>query len=390
MTKKARVIAFYLPQFHPIPENDQWWGKGFTEWTNVARAKPLFRGHYQPRIPADLGFYDLRLPETREAQAELAREAGIEGFCYWHYWFTGRELLERPFHEVLKSGKPDFPFCLAWANHDWTNRSWKVKSYISKEKILMKQTYSKEDYIQHFYHLLPAFRDKRYIKVDAKPLFVVNSPLDIPDAKYFLELWEALAKENGLSGIHFVGITVNYLFKQIGKGENRTRIGNVSETAKYYQNILDMGFDAVNSRGARRAEVIAGNKFLRFIREIARKYLKIELIYRYKQSRLNKYIYVNEDKWENVYPTILPNWDSTPRKDFGALVYTGSSPMEFKRQIKKCLEIINDKNDEHKIIFLQSWNEWAEGNYMEPDLKFGKEYIKVLKDCLSRKITESK
>lgn len=151
-TKKARVIALYLPQFHPIPENDAWWGKGFTEWTNVAKAKPLFKGHYQPHIPADLGFYDLRLPEVREAQAELAREAGIEGFCYWHYWFgNGRRLLERPFNEVLESGKPDFPFCLAWANHSWSSNSWKKGFALQKNTLLLEQTYpGEQDYIDHF------------------------------------------------------------------------------------------------------------------------------------------------------------------------------------------------------------------------------------------------
>ena len=152
---KARVIAFYLPQYHPIPENDEWWGKGFTEWTNVAKARPLFRGHYQPHIPADLGFYDLRMPEVRAAQARLAREAGIEGFCYWHYWFGGgKRLLERPFQEVVASGQPDFPFCLGWANHDWTNKTWTRRSAFSQEQILMKQTYSEEDYERHFQALL--------------------------------------------------------------------------------------------------------------------------------------------------------------------------------------------------------------------------------------------
>ena len=155
---KPRIIALYLPQFHPIPENDEWWGKGFTEWTNVAKARPLFRGHYQPRIPADLGFYDLRLPEVREQQAVLAKEAGIEGFCYYHYWFHGKQLLERPFNEVLASGKPDFPFCLCWANHDWTNKTWKKGSSLKADSTIMKMNYSPEDDVQHFKALLPAFR----------------------------------------------------------------------------------------------------------------------------------------------------------------------------------------------------------------------------------------
>ena len=208
MITKARVIAFYLPQFHPIKENDEWWGKGFTEWTNVGKAKPLFKGHYQPRVPADLGYYDLRMPEVREAQADMAREAGIEGFMYWHYWFgNGKQILERPFNEVLSSGKPDFPFCLGWANHSWTRRTWNSDAQKHKNLDLMIQEYpGDEDIVQHFDNVLPAFKDKRYIAVDGKPMFLIYDPEALPDAKHFINIWQNLAKKNGLSGIHFVGL----------------------------------------------------------------------------------------------------------------------------------------------------------------------------------------
>ena len=157
---KTRIIALYLPQFHPIPENDKWWGPGFTEWTNVAKAKPLFKGHVQPKIPADLGFYDLRLPEVGQQQADLAHEAGIEGFCYYHYWFGGKQLLERPFNEVLASGKPDFPFCLCWANHSWSNKTWNRKSNMQSNSMLIEQTYpGYDDDYNHFMNVLPLFAE---------------------------------------------------------------------------------------------------------------------------------------------------------------------------------------------------------------------------------------
>ena len=205
---KARVIAYYLPQFHPIPENDEAWGKGFTEWTNVARAKPQFRGHYQPHIPADLGFYDLRLPEIREQQAALAREYGIEGFCYYHYWM-GRDklLLQRPFQEVLESGKPDFPFSLCWANHEWTTKTWQKDG---KNKVIAPMEYGGEkDYTEHFNYVLPAFKDKRYITIDGKPVFVIYDPYHFKDVSIFMEIWRKLAEENGLPGIYFVAQIAN-------------------------------------------------------------------------------------------------------------------------------------------------------------------------------------
>ena len=210
---KARVIALYLPQFHPTPENDRWWGPGFTEWTNVAKAKPLFRGHQQPRIPADLGFYDLRLPETREQQAQLAREAGVEGFCYYHYWFgNGRQLLERPLQEVVASGKPDFPFCICWANHTWSNKTWERKSAVQKNSVLMEQTYpGTEDDIAHFNTLLPMFKDRRYMTVDGKLIFAIYDPFGFKNVQQFIATWRRLAEENGLPGFHFIGMTPSTL-----------------------------------------------------------------------------------------------------------------------------------------------------------------------------------
>lgn len=384
MNKKARVIAFYLPQFHPIPENDKWWGKGFTEWTNVAKAKPLFRGHYQPKIPTDLGFYDLRLPIIREQQAEMAREAGVEGFCYWHYWMGGgRMLLERPFKEVLDSGKPDFPFCLGWANGPWSNRSWSVGSFMKSDSILMDQTYGHDDYIKHFEYVLPAFKDTRYITVDGKPLFYIHDPLIIPDLKDFISLWRELAIANGLKGIYFVGRSQNITFREIGKqGEGRLVLPNKNNARDLYKYVLDCGFDAVNSRGAIKAAYELGGKFDVFFRKVYYKIFKVGLLKKYKQEDINKHLYVEEDKWENVHPTIIPCYDRSPREGKMAVIYTDSTPEVFEKQIHTVLDLVKDKQDEHKIVFLQAWNEWAEGNYMEPDMKYGHGYLDALRKSI--------
>ena len=377
MTKKTRVIAFYLPQFHPIPENDKWWGKGFTEWTNVGKAKPLFKGHYQPRVPADLGYYDLRMPEVREAQAEMARAAGIEGFCCWHYWF-GKKLLERPFQEVLLSGKPDFPFCLGWANHSWTNKSWEVGTKKVKEATLMEMIYNKEEYIKHFYEVLPAFKDKRYIQVDGKPLFLVFRPLEIPNPREFIELWQAMAQENGLKGIYFVGIAYNML-PQDWTLKNIILKNIADKSALYYKAVLNAGYDAVNSRGYHRADYYCRSLKEVLWRSICMRLFKYTPVSRCEQKNINKYLYVKEDRWENVFPTLLPNWDRTARSGARARVYTGSTPEVFSEQLKSVVDLLSDKEDEHKITFLMSWNEWAEGNYVEPDLKYGHGFLDVLK-----------
>lgn len=379
---KARVIAFYLPQFHPTPENDEWWGKGFTEWTNVGKAKPLFKGHYQPRVPADLGYYDLRMPEVREEQANMAREAGVEGFCYWHYWFgNGKQLLEKPFNEVLNSGKPDFPFCLGWANHSWTNHTWNKHKRWNKEMVLMEQTYpGEEEHTSHFYEVLKAFKDPRYIKVDEKPIFVIFKPLDIPNGTSFIELWQALAKKNGLKGIHFVGIANNISNFDIDNKRKKYNIPNLNNSSFHYNQILNLGFDAVNSRGLLRAQLISKGWYTKFLHAGIKKLFGTSFLNVYNYKEIMKCYYVNDDSNEKVYPTLLPQYDRSPRSGKNAIIIKNSTPKLFKESIEKALSLIENKHPEHKILFLQSWNEWAEGNYIEPDIKYGHEFLDALKE----------
>lgn len=376
---KARVIAFYLPQFHPTPENDKFWGKGFTEWTNVAKAKPLFKKHNQPRIPADLGFYDLRLPEIREEQAKLAKEAGIEGFCYWHYWFgNGIQTLEKPFQEVLDSGQPDFPFCLGWANHTWTTKTWDKDKSNSKDTTIFEQKYLGEaDYKEHFFHILPAFKDSRYITVDGKPLFYIWDSKGIPDPKEFTELWQKLARENGLKGIYFVGKV-----DPLGTlGLNN--INNVEQQfSKKYQEVLDMGFDGVNSHTLKYAELNANGRLKKVFYAFIRKYFNSVFVEKYKYKDIINHFNTPEDYSENIFPQLIPGRDRSPRSGKKAVVYYESTPSEFRQAVKNALDCVKDREPEHRLIFLNSWNEWAEGAYMEPDTIYGKGFIQVLREEL--------
>ncbi|WP_289857147.1 glycoside hydrolase family 99-like domain-containing protein [uncultured Muribaculum sp.] len=360
---KARVIAMYLPQFHPIPENDKYWGAGFTEWNNVVKARPLFPGHYQPKLPADLGFYDLRLPEVRKAQADMARQAGVEGFMYWHYWFgNGKKVLERPFEEVLACGEPDFPFCLGWANHSWTNKTWtKGKAYRKDAMIFCQEYPGTDDHIAHFNYCLPAFRDKRYITVDGKPLFYVWVPDDFPDVPEFIGLWQKLAHEAGLKGIHFVA----------------TRH---ARSPHKIDDLLAMGYDSINNCNynmwlaeckTRRSTAV--KRAMSLLSE------KLNLpLQCFSYKSIIKWLTTDDDCRDNVYPTILPGYDRSPRSGKKAQIYHNNTPRLFGRHVSDVLEHIKNKPDEHKIVFLKSWNEWGEGNYIEPDQKYGDAFLREL------------
>ena len=379
---KARVIAYYLPQFHPIPENDKYWGKGFTEWTNVAKAKPLFKGHYQPRIPADLGFYDLRLPEVREQQAQMAREAGIEGFCYWHYWFgNGKRLLQRPFNEVLQSGKPDFPFCLAWANHSWKTSTWENGG---KDRMIVEQRYlGEEDYTLHFQEVLPAFRDKRYITIEGKPLFAIFDPYNFRDVSNFIKTWQRLAKENGLKGIYFIAMSNSTSTLQRNADGTLKRVApNLQSSERVYKDLLNLGFDGINSFGKSRAEMLYMGKYARIAKKLLHQYIPFLPTHRINYEKITQHFFAPEDSWQNVYPSIFPQWDRTPRAGNSEGVYVNATPTTFKKHVEDALNVIENKDMEHRILFLRAWNEWGEGNYVEPDLKYGHGFLDAIKETI--------
>ena len=382
MKTKARVIAFYLPQYYPVKENDEMWGKGFTEWRNVAKAKPLFKGHYQPQLPADLGFYDLRIPEVREEQAKMAREAGIEGFCYWHYWFgNGKRILDMPFNEVLTSGKPDFPFCLGWANHSWSNKTWQKLDRFQKDTTFIEQLYpGKEDYEAHFYAMLPAFKDSRYITVDDKPLFLIYAAEQLPNAKEFIDTWNELAHKNGLKGFHFVARTAST--GTLNPRISRKKLFN--SVNERYNKLLSLGFDAISSSTLKQADIMTKGYYRKMLNILlSRKSFQLGTE-RYNYKKIIEHLYYPEDERQDVYPQLVPRWDKTPRKGRDAQIYYNSTPEYFRKSIKYALDKIKDKPDEKKILFLFAWNEWGEGAYMEPDLKYGHGYLDVLREeiCL--------
>jgi hypothetical protein len=323
----------------------------------VGKARKFFRGHYQPLVPADLGYYDLRVPETRQAQADLAREYGVEGFLYWHYWFGGgKRLLERPFNEVLASGKPDFPFALAWANETWKG----FAHGLTNRNVLIEQQYGGEkDYTEHFYAVLPAFKDPRYITVDNKPLFMIYKPLADPEVVEFMEVWRRLAAENGLPGIYFI---------------TQKRHTNDSCSIEDY---LEKGFSRVVFQ-----QISEYLEEASLIRRAWRKFVNVYLLRRPRVFSYRNYVNhksnrIGEDA--RYIPTLLPNWDHTLRSGLEGAVFQGSTPRLFEKHVKDVVDSVQAVREEERFVIIKSWNEWGEGNYMEPDLKWGKGYLEALK-----------
>ncbi len=353
--RECRLIAFYLPQFHPIPENDLWWGKGFTEWTHVKKARPMYPGHSQPKLPGELGYYNLLEPEIRHKQAALAARYGIEAFCYWHYWFgNGKQLLEKPFNEVLRSGQPEFPFCLGWANHSWT------QGEKDPENILINQTYPGiEDHIRHFHALEKAFHDKRYLRVDGKPLLFIFVPDGIPRVEKFLACWNDLARKSGLPGIYFIA--------HLNRGNLRAEM------------FIGKGFDAATTNLSVTTLKLRNPVW---VRACVKAGLHVPTIFPYRTFTSDPIFSTPLLHYQHAM--IFPNWDDTPRRRDRGFVLTGSTPEAFRRHVREVLATTTVQTPQRRLIFIRSWNEWAEGNYMEPDQRYGRRYLEVLQEEVRR------
>lgn len=357
---KKRVIAINLPQFHPFKENDEWWGKGFTEWTNVTSAKPRFRGHYQPQLPTDTGFYDLRLPEARQMQADMAKEYGLDGFCYYHYWFNGKRLMERPICEILKSDQPDFPFMFCWANENWA-RNWDG----GYSNVLIAQNYSEEDDVNHMNYLCrEVFSDSRYIKIDGKPVFLIYRPHYFPNMRRTIEIWRNVAKEYNFE-----------LYLCFCKHQ-----GYIA------QEYIDMGYDAAvdfqpTSRGT----------FGKYANPLAKIY---KILFPKKLNRFNfsfsypkyvKYQINRRPETHKEFPCACPGWDnSSRRKNTSFIIFKGNTPDLFGQWLAHILKTFSPFSKDENLVFINAWNEWAEGNHLEPDNKWGRAFLEKTKEVISK------
>lgn len=366
----AKLIALYLPQFHPVKENDAWYGKGFTEWTNVAKAKSLFKGHKQPRVPADLGFYDLRIPEVLYEQADMAKKYGIDGFAFYHYWFgNGKQLLEMPFQRILNDPNYKFPFMLHWANGSWFKKMWEADG--KGDKLLIEQLYpGEEDSIQHFYTLLPAFKDERYIRIDGKIPFTIDQPMKSIEIINMMKIWRELAKKEGIGEIIFIAHSAH---KEEVDALNNGGADALLGKNGLYQGAYDAFIDS-QYRKVMYKNYMAKGKF------ILRKKLGFANTYEYRDAL--ECAFGEYDTDVRCFPEIFPRFDHSPRSKGKELIFINDTPELFKEYILKALEMVKNKPEDRQLIFIRAWNEWGEGNYLEPDLDSGLDYLRAIKDAL--------
>ena len=350
---RLRPIAFYLPQFHPILENDAWWGTGFTDWTNVAKARPVFQGHYQPHVPGELGYYDLRQPEIRQAQADLAQLYGLYGFCYYHYWFQGKRLLEQPFDAVLSSEQPNFPFCLCWANESWT-RTWDDLGH----RRLIEQRYSDEDDRMHIRWLMTAFRDRRYIRIEGKPLFLIYRARLLPDPKKTTAIWREEAQRAGLGELCLC---------------------RVESFPNEHTDPVALGFDAAVEFQPDWANLPLGRKVLRRLSlEFGVNYHDIYDYLAFAKRMLKKPVPAYRR-----FPCIAPSWDNTARHPTRSTILRNSTPDTYRFWLSSVLATFKPRAAREEPIFINAWNEWGEGSHLEPCQKWGRGYLEATRDALN-------
>ena len=361
---KLKPIAYHLPQFHPIKENDEWWGKGFTEWTNVTKSKPKFSGHYQPHLPTDMGFYDLRLLDTMIAQAELAKKYGLYGFCFYHYWFNGKLLLETPLEQMLKAGKPNFPFCLCWANENWTRR-WDG----AEQEILIKQDYSLEDDRAHIKYLIPFFKDDRYIKIDGKPVFLMYRTELHPNIKEATEIWREEVKIAGFPDLYLIRVenfkkNIDPSLHGFNAGTEFAPDGSCSGKKATKKNL----FSYVVSKLLHKTKLKSSAKFK-------------NMIFSYPNLASNM---INKPKPNYKYfRCITPSWDNSARRNENAIIYIDNDPKIFGNWAKKMVEYTKTNLPENEqLLFVNAWNEWGEGAHLEPDQKYGFKYLEELANAI--------
>jgi lipopolysaccharide biosynthesis protein len=357
---QPRAIAFYLPQFHPIAENDAAWGAGFTEWQNVVRALPAFRGHRQPILPSDLGFYDLRVPEVRAAQAELAGDYGIDAFCYYHYWFHGRRVLSRPFDEVLSSGEPDLPFCLCWANEPWT-RAWDGRT----GETILAQQYSAEDDRAHGRWLASAFADPRYLRFEGRPVFAVYRAMQLPDPKRTTDIWRQVCTD--------MGVGEPWLLR-------------VESFAKEAGDPRPLGFDAAvefQPEWRRLGRSLHRSRPWRALRRASPRSDAFgrHRIYDY-EAVVDRMIAKPLTPYP-CFPGVTPSWDNSARRAVNAVILRDPSPAAYERWLDAAFDRAR-RQSPAPWVFVNAWNEWAEGNVLEPTRDHGRAYLEATRRAVTR------
>jgi lipopolysaccharide biosynthesis protein len=352
-----KTFAYYLPQFHPTPENNLWWGDGFTEWTNVKKAKPLYPGHKQPRIPGLLGYYDLRDINTMHKQAAMAKSNGVDGFVFYHYWFgKGKLMLHQPLQDFLLDKAIDIGFCLCWANE-----SWKGTWHGAGNRMLIEQTYGDvSEYKLHFAYMLPFFKDDRHFKIDGKPVLQIYMPQSIPNLKLFIDVFRSEAINNGLAGIYLMGVKSLPGWDFQANGLDGVVFNNYVHINKYHlKNPIDL--------------------FVRYFLQPAliRKIFKLPKLLRYAAVRrcLEDFPVDKDFDW---FPMANSDWDNTPRTKHLGSVFLGATPFAFYQHILKCMQSISSRKPDKQIVFIRAWNEWAEGNCLEPDSYHGMGYLEAV------------